>query len=399
MMIVIILVAVAAAFAAGFAVAWVARSASLRVALERRADAERWLAEQRADFEKLVAGLQATFRGLSAEVLKESREEFLREAQPAILQQVAPLQDALKRYDEALRDIEGKRGEAYGGLKRQVELLQGFAQELKDETGNLKNALKSTTARGRWGEVTLRRVVELAGMSEYCDFEEQAQALGEAGRMRPDMVVRIPGGRSVVVDAKAPLDAYQRAVEATSEADRRRYLGEHADAVRERMRQLSQRAYWEQFDSATDLVVMFLPGESFATAALEADRTLLEDGMRSRVLIATPTTLVALLRSFAMGWQQERLARGAEEISSAGKELFERIVKFASHFERVGKGLRGALDAFNDGVGSFERMLVPGARRLAELGATKSPDAESPSVERIEVLPRPLASPDFPAEG
>lgn len=362
----------------------------IAVARARLADAEAALARER----ETASNFQVLFRGLSSEVLKESRDEFLKQAVPAIVQHVGPLKEALGRYDEALRDIELKRNTAYGGITRQIELLQGFTQQLKDETGNLKNALKSTTARGRWGEVTLRRVVELSGMSAHCDFDEQATAEGDGGRLRPDMLVRIPGGKSVVVDAKTPLDAYLRAVEATSEPDRVRHLAEHARAVRERMRQLSQRAYWEQFDSSTDLVVMFMPGESFAAAALEVDRTLLEDGMRSKVLIATPATLVALLRSFAMGWQQEKLAENAQAISEAGKELFDRIQTFATHLSKIGKNLKQATDAFNDAIGSFERMLVPGARRLRELGATRSPDAEPPRLDPIEATPRRMPSPE-----
>lgn len=381
-------------FAAGIAIGWFLMRPRVRLAEERRADAERLLNEQRADF----TNLQSSFKGLSADVLREAREDFIKQAEPAIAQHVAPLKDALSRYDVALRDIEQKRGQAYGGLSRQLELLQGFAQQLKDETGSLKNALKSSSARGRWGEVTLRRVAELSGMSAHCDFDEQASAEGDSGRLRPDMIVHIPGGKNVVVDAKTPLDGYLRATEATSEPDRLRYLGEHARAVRERMRELSLKGYWEQFESSTDLVVMFLPGESFAAAALEIDRALLEDGMRAKVLIATPSTLVALLRSFAMGWQQEKLAENAKEISEAGKELFDRVIKFAGYFNKAGKNLRQAVEAFNDGVGSFERMLVPGARRLKELGASKTPDAEPPTVESIEIVPRQIAPTEVQVE-
>lgn len=385
------------AAAAGFALAWVLRGTKVKIAEERRADAERIAEQRREDFERSLANLQATFRGLSAEVLKESREEFIKQAEPRLAEHLRPLSEALKRYDEALRVIEGKRDEAYGGLKRQTELLQGFAQQLRDETGNLKNALKSTTARGRWGEVTLKRVVELAGMSEHCDFEEQttvtADASGEERRLRPDMIVHLPGGRSVVVDAKAPLDAYFRAIEATSDRDRTGHLGEHARAVRDHLRALSQKSYWEQFDSSTDLVVLFLPGESFAAAALEVDRTLLEDGMRSKVIIATPATLVALLRSFAMGWNQEKLAENAQRISEEGKELFDRFTTFSEHFEKVGGGLDRAIKSFNAAVRSMESRVMPSVRRLKELGATRSPDAPVPEISQIDAAPHQLAEP------
>lgn len=381
-----------AAVVAGFGAAFIIYKPRLKVAGERLIDAQSAIERQREDFGKALANLEMTFKGLSSDILKESRDEFIKQAEPKIAEHVRPLQDALKRYDEALRSIEGKREAAYGGLNKQVDLLMNYTRELRDETGNLKNALKSTTVRGRWGEVTLRRVVELSGMSAHCDFDEQTSVTVEDGRLRPDMIVKIPGGRTVVVDAKTPLDAYLRAAEATSEDARSARLSEHAKAMREHMKKLSLKSYWEQFDSSTDMVVMFVPGESFAAAALEADRALLEDGMRSRVILATPATLIALLRSFAMGWQHEQLAENAQRISDAGKELFDRITTFANHFGKVGRNLKQATESFNDAVGSMERMLIPGARKLKELGATKSPDAALPEIRQIDAIAAKISS-------
>ena len=234
-------------------------------------------------------------------------------------------------------------------------------------------------------------------MSPYCDFDEQSTAVVEDNRrLRPDMVVHLPGGRTVVVDAKTPLDGYLRAVEAKSEQERATHLTAHARAVRDHMKQLSLKSYWEQFDSSTDLVVMFLPGESFAAAALEIDRSLFEDGMLSRVILATPATLVALLRSFAMGWQQERLAENAQRISEAGKELFDRFVTFTEHFDKVGGALDKSVKAFNSAVRSMESRVIPGARRLKELGATRSPDADLPEVAQIESAPHGAVAEDRP---
>jgi len=357
-------------------------------------DAENANARQREDFEKSLTNLQMTFKGLSSEVLKESREEFLKQAEPRISEHIRPLKEALSRYDEALRSIENKREEAYGGLKGLLNLLQEGQTKLTHETGSLVAALKSPTARGRWGEVTLKRVVEVSGMSSYCDFEEQVTATGEDGRLRPDLVVRLPGTKTVVVDAKAPLDAYMNAVESKDESIRVAHLASHAQSVRDHMRKLGQKSYWSQFDSAPDFVVLFLPGESFFSAALEQDRALIEDGMKNKVVLATPTTLIALLRVVAMGWQQEQLAENSERISEAGKDLFERCKTFSEHFTSIGSSLDKAISFFNKAVGSWERRIIPGAKRLKELGASRDPDAEIPVIEPVERKTRQLNAAD-----
>lgn len=361
------------------------------MAATRLHDAESEIARQREDFQKTVANLQVTFKGISSEVLRESREEFLKQAEPRIGEHVRPLREALSRYEEAIREIERKREHAYGSLNSVLDILKQGQHVLTRETATLVSALKSSSStRGRWGEVTLARVVEVAGMSAYCDFETQSSVNAEEGRLRPDLVVRMPRGRSVVVDAKVPLTAYMQALEAVDEQHRATHLAAHAQAVREHMRALGAKNYWTQFSPAPDFVVLFLPGESFFSAALEKDRQLIEDGMQSRVVLATPTTLIALLRVVAMGWQQEQLAENAARISEAGKDLFERCGKFAEHFGNVGGNLERAIKAFNSAVGSWETRVVPGARKLKELGATRSPDAEIPAIEGVQSIPRVL---------
>ncbi|MFA4875053.1 MAG: DNA recombination protein RmuC [bacterium] len=366
--------------------------AEREIADARLSDAEAALARQREDFDKALGNMQLTFKGISSEVLKESREEFIKQAEPRIGEHVRPLREALARYEEAVREIERKRENAYGGITGVLDMLKQGQQTLTRETATLVSALRSPTARGRWGEVTLQRVVEVAGMSSYCDFDTQSSVNSADGRLRPDLVVRLPQGRSVVVDAKVPLAAYMEAMDAKDEQTRTAHFAAHAKAVRAHMSALGQKNYWQQFDPTPDFVVLFLPGESFFSAALEADRALIEDGMQSRVILATPTTLIVMLRSVAMSWQQERLTENSQRISEAGKELFERCAKFAEHLGGVGTGLERALSSFNKAVGSWESRVVPGAKRLKELGAARSPDADIPSIEPVQSIPRQLAS-------
>lgn len=368
---------------------WRAREEVSRV---RLSDAEEQLARQRADFDKALSNMQVTFKGLSSEVMRESREEFLKQAEPKLGEHLRPLKDALTRYEQALRDIERKREQAYGGLENMMGVIRKGQELLSRETVALSSALKSPTARGRWGEVTLERVVEVAGMSQYCDFDRQASVTTAEGRQRPDLVVRLPHGRSVVVDAKVPLGEYMKAMESGDETARKTHIAAHSRAVREHMRSLGLKNYWAQFDPTPDFVVLFLPGESFFSAALEQDRGLIEDGMQSRVILATPTTLIVMLRSVAMSWQQEQLAENSQRISDAGKELFERCTTFARHLGGVGKGLESALANFNKAVGSWESRVIPGIRTLKDLGATRSPDAELPSLDGVQTIPRELTS-------
>jgi DNA recombination protein RmuC len=356
-----------------------------RVQAETRLEAERKnLAEQRALLDEAEGKLKDAFKALSAEALKDSRTQFLSQAD----EKLRPIQSLLKDYEKKLDAIEKARNTAYGGLEQHLKNLASAHDVLQKEAHQLSTALRSPTVRGRWGELQLHRVVELAGMSPYCDFEEQASVETEEGRLRPDMIVHLPNDRIIVVDSKAPNQIYVEAIEAADEAVRRARLRKYADGVREHMRALGQKAYWSQFDNAPDFVVLFLPGESYLSAALEERRELIEEGMNSRVILATPTTLIALLRAVAYGWQQQQVAENAEKIADVGRELYERVRVFAEHFVKVGKGLGTATDAYNAAVGSYERNLEPGARKLAELGASSG--KELPGVEGVEGPARAL---------
>jgi DNA recombination protein RmuC len=285
------------------------------------------------------------------------------------------------------------RQSAYGGLEQHLKQLASEAEKLQQQTGSLATALKGgPQVRGRWGEMTLRRVAELAGMSEHCDFTEQETLTSEAGRQRPDMIVNLPGGRRIAVDAKVPLQAYLDAAAAGSEDERQKSLAHHGELVRKHMNQLAVRSYWEQFDRTPEMVVLFLPGESFFAAALEQDRTLIEDGMEKRVILATPTTLIALLRAVAYGWRQEQLERNAQAISDLGKQLYDRVRTFVGHFEGVGSGLHRAIENYNKAVGSLESRVLPSARRFKELGAATG--EEIVEAEPVDETPRALAAPE-----
>ncbi|SHF39050.1 DNA recombination protein RmuC [Desulfofundulus australicus DSM 11792] len=368
------------------------------------------LAEQKKLLAEATARLGDTFKALSAEALKNNNQAFielarqvlegvvveargdLQKRQEAIDALIRPLKEELARYEAQVRAMENARQEAYGSLKRQLQELSQTQQLLHRETSNLVNALKTPQVRGRWGEITLRRVVEVAGMSPYCDFVEQFSVETEGGRLRPDLVVKLPGGRTVVVDAKVPLKAYMEAVEAGDEHAWRLAMQKHAQAVRAHMQSLGSRAYWSQFSSSPDFVVLFLPGESFFSAAVEQDRHLIEDALASRVLLATPTTLIALLRTVALSWQQHQMAENARQIAEAGMELYERVCKFAQHLAKIKDGLQKATQSFNNAVGSWESRLVPGARRLKELGAAM------PGKELYPVTPVEIALRELPPE-
>jgi DNA recombination protein RmuC len=250
-------------------------------------------------------------------------------------------------------------------------------RNLQVETQHLVNALRTPHVRGSWGEIQLRRVVEMAGMVEHCDFQEQVATEGEDGRLRPDMIVRLPGGKSIVVDSKAPLDAYLRAMEAVDEVERQRFLEQHARQVRTHIAQLAAKSYWKQFPDAPDFVVMFLPGESFFSAACQCDPALVDTAVSESVIPASPTTLITLLRTVQFGWRQERLAENAEEISLLGQELHERLRKFSEHLAASGRGLERAIASYNDAIGSFESRVMVSARKFRELGAATGAEVEA----------------------
>jgi len=318
--------------------------------------------------------LKDAFKALSADALEDSRTQFLSQAD----EKLRPIQSLLKDYEQKLDAIEKARNTAYGGLEQHLKSLASAHDVLQREAHQLSTALRSPTVRGRWGEMTLRRVVEVAGMSPHCDFTEQADVETEEGRQRPDMVIHLPGRRSIVVDSKVPLTAYMDAAESSEASAREAALARHAQDVRKHVRALAQKAYWDQLPEAPDFVVLFLPGEAFFSAALEADRTLMEDAMRSRVFLATPTTLMALLNVVAHGWRQQEMAENAEAIGETGRELFERVTKFIEHFAKIGEGLGRAAKAYDAAVGSYESRVRPSAERLAQQSAALGKELPAP---------------------
>ncbi len=375
----------------------------------------RLIEERKAATEKLAllheaqAKLSDAFKALSADALKSNNAAFLNLAnatlekfqegarsdlekrQTAIDQLVKPVQETLHKFDVKIGEIEKSRIEAYGGLSQQVRGLADTQVTLQRETSNLVKALGSPGVRGRWGEVQLRRVVEIAGMLEYCDFDQQVHVEGDGGVLRPDLVVRLPGGKSVVVDAKTPMAAYLEAIEAPDELTRKAKLIEHARSIREHMVSLGKKAYWEQFQPAPEFVVLFLPGENFYSAALEQEPTLLEEQMaKNRVILATPTTLIALLHAFAYGWRQESLAANAQAISELGRELYDRISTMTSHLGKVGSGLKRAVESYNDAMASLERRVLVSARKFRDLKASNAA-GELEGADSVDVVPRALA--------
>jgi DNA recombination protein RmuC len=351
--------------------------------------------------------LRNAFKALASEALSANTSSFLQTAeetlkrfqiqakgdlesrQKAVADLVAPVRDSLNKVDAQIQQMEVARGDAYGELRAQVQSLITTQKELQSETGNLVRALRTPNVRGRWGEIQLRRVVEIAGMLSYCDFTEQESVTTETGRLRPDLVVKLPGGKNVVVDAKTPLQAFLDAFETNDEEARRACLANHARQVRDHMKTLAGKNYWEQFDPTPEFVVMFLPGETFFSAALEQDSSLIEQGVLSRVIPASPTTLIALLKAVNYGWNQEKLARNAKQISELGKELHDRLRLLAGHITQVGTGLDRAVESYNKAVGSLESRVLVSARKFAELGASVADDI--PELAPIETTARALS--------
>lgn len=379
-----------------------------RAKLESALDLERKASAEKIDLlTRAGADLQNAFKALAADALKSNNSSFLLIAQEtlkrfqseakgdlearqkAVADLVAPVRDSLSKMDTQIQEIEKARIDAYGGLRQQVDSLLSAQKDLRSETGNLVRALRTPNVRGRWGEIQLRRVVEIAGMLSYCDFAEQETITSEAGRMRPDLVVKLPGGKTVVVDAKTPLQAFLDAFETTDEDARRACLAAHARQVRDHIDTLSGKKYWEQFEATPEFVVMFLPGETFFSAALEQDTGLIEHGVLNKVIPASPTTLIALLKAVAYGWNQEKLARNAHEISALGRELHDRLRNLTGHITAVGANLDRAVESYNKAIGSLESRVLVSARKFTELGTSVAEDI--PELEPIETSARALS--------
>jgi DNA recombination protein RmuC len=362
--------------------------------------------EQKALLDDAQKKLGDAFNALSSDALRKNNQAFLdlaretlegfnKEAkgelekrQQAIDGLVNPLKESLEKVDEHIKEMEEKRTAAYAGLSEQVTNLVDTQRRLQSETSNLVKALRNPNQRGRWGEMQLKRVVEMAGMLAWCDFHEQQTTTSDGAILRPDLTVMLPNNKTIVVDSKTPLDAYLTATEATDDTVRADALKSHARQVREHIRQLSSKRYWDQFDSTPELVVMFIPGEPVFGAALDNDPSLIEYGVENKVLIATPVTLIGLLRSIAYGWRQESLEENAQKISQLGRDLYSRIAVLADHFAKVGKNLDRAVGSYNEVVGSLEMRVLPQARKFKELQAATSEDIEI--IEPLERTTRAL---------
>jgi DNA recombination protein RmuC len=387
------------------------REHALRVELEllrvRVKSEESATSERDRALERTREQLQAVFGELARDSLQGNSEMFLRLArerlareqqdaaaalkarETAIESLIQPIREALTRTESQIQSIERERIDAFAGIKGQMELLATGQSLLSRETRNLVTALRRPDVRGRWGEMTLKRLVELSGMHAHVDFTLQGHVLTESGAIRPDMIVHMPEGRDIVVDVKTPLDAYLAAIEAQSEEERARELKRHAQIVGARVRELASKQYWAQFENSPDFVVLFLPGDQFLSAALEQNPDLIDESLRQSVMLATPTSFIALLKTVAYGWKQAALAENAAEIRSLGEDMYKRLAVFVEHLSRLGKSLGTSVDSFNKAVGSLEQQVMPAARRFPELGlrGNRALDAIEP-IDTLARVPR-----------
>ncbi|HIJ91020.1 MAG: DNA recombination protein RmuC [Desulfobulbaceae bacterium] len=384
-----------------------ARVAELAARLEAE---QRQLKEKQELLQEARHELANAFKAISADIFQSNSQRFLELAQQtlakfqergmadmetrrrSIQELLLPMHESLKKVDDRIRQVEKERVEAYVGLTEQVKSLATSQARLHGETANLVNALRKPSVRGRWGEMQLRRVVEMAGMVEYCDFVEQGSVATEAGRLRPDLIVRLPNGKNIVVDSKAALSAYLEAMEAGEDESRQARLKEHARQVRTHLGQLAAKSYWEQFQPSPEFVVLFLPGENFFSAALEQDPELIECGVAQKVILATPTTLIALLRAVSYGWRQEKIAEHAQVIGELGRTLYERLGVLGDHFHDMRKGLDRAVESYNRAVGSFEGRVLVTARKLQDIDPGLGKDLAP--MEPLNRIPRPLIAPE-----
>ena len=362
--------------------------------------------ERDAAFDLANAKLTEAFADLSNRSLQANSDTFLKlaeqrmetqqerakgelnEREKAVEALVKPIRDALEASQKQISELEKSRSEAYGGIKSQLEEMQLNQKSLTQETHNLVNALRRPEVRGRWGEITLRRLVELAGMVEHCDFVEQVHTQSDSQIIRPDMVVRMPDQRELVVDVKTPLDAYLSAAEAKDDAERKKGLERHAKNVRNHIRMLSSKAYWDQFEQSPEFVILFIPGDQFLSAALSEEPDLIEFALSKHIILATPTSFVALLKAVAYGWRQMAMADNAKEIRALAEDLYARLATFVSHMNKVGRQLSSSVENYNKAVGSLERNVLPGARKFVELGV--HPKKEVERLDSIETVPRTM---------
>lgn len=384
------------------------RSEALHVelaVLKSQVKTEQQLEQERLEaLERTSERLRSSFETVAGQSLRANSEVFLKLArehlgqhqqtavaaltqrEKAIEAMLTPIREALGKTEQQMLRIEKERAETFGSLRTSLESVTLGQQALQRETRTLVNALRRPEVRGQWGELTLRRLAELAGMVEHCDFSEQVHVRAEDGNLRPDMIVHMPDGRDLVVDVKTPLDAYLEAVDAASDDVRNVALRRHAMALAERVRQLGAKSYWNQFEKSPDFVILFIPGDQFLSAALAELPNLIEDAIRQDVIIATPSSFVALLKTVAYGWRQTALAQNAETIRTLAQDLYKRLAVFTGHLGRLGRSLNGSVDAFNAAVGSLERQVLPGARKFTELGVR--PDREIEAIEPLDRLAR-----------